>query len=150
MDLFIPLFWILILAFFFAKVEIQIEGDKGWAAGLPTWRIEKHWLLDIFWGGRELTGYHAWVFPFIILLFHTAFFLGCPWSIKLEAKLIALIMAFWIIEDFLWFILNPHYRFKKFTKQDIPWHSHRWFIFMPTDYWFYLTVASLLFWYSKQ
>jgi hypothetical protein len=42
------LFWALLMAFFFANVEIQIEGAAGWAANLPTWRIEHHWLLDIF------------------------------------------------------------------------------------------------------
>jgi len=54
--------WVALMAFFFAKVEIQIEGAAGWASALPTWRIESHWLLDIFWGGRPMTGYHAWVF----------------------------------------------------------------------------------------
>ena len=68
---------------------------------------------------------------------------------KLEAKVIASIMMFWVTEDFLWFILNPYYGLRKFTEKDIPWHSHRWFIFMPADYWIFLTAAALLFWYSK-
>jgi hypothetical protein len=34
--------WIALLAFFFAKVEIEIEGPAGWAAKLPTWRVENH------------------------------------------------------------------------------------------------------------
>ena len=50
--------------------EIQIEGPNGWATSLPTWRIEHHPLLDIFWGGRAMTGYHAWFFSFILLVFH--------------------------------------------------------------------------------
>lgn len=62
--------WVVLLAFFLAQVEIQIEGSAGWAAGLPTWRIEDHWMLDLFWGGRAMTGYHAWMFPFIALFFH--------------------------------------------------------------------------------
>ena len=44
------LVWVVVMAFFFANAEIQIEGKAGWAANLPTWRIEHHWLLDIFWG----------------------------------------------------------------------------------------------------
>ncbi|MBD3308853.1 hypothetical protein GF339_20775, partial [candidate division KSB3 bacterium] len=47
--------WIALLSFFFAKVEIHIEGEAGWAANLPTWRIERHWLLDLLWGGRPMT-----------------------------------------------------------------------------------------------
>jgi hypothetical protein len=54
--------WVALLALFFAQTEIQIEGAAGWAAALPTWRIEHHWLLDLFWGGRPMTGYHAWCF----------------------------------------------------------------------------------------
>ncbi|HQT82510.1 MAG TPA: hypothetical protein PLQ34_10140, partial [Ferrovaceae bacterium] len=42
---------VFILATFFSQVEINIEGGAGWAANLPTWRIEQHWLLDWFWGG---------------------------------------------------------------------------------------------------
>lgn len=48
---------VVVLALFFANVEIQIEGPHGWAASLPvTFRVEEHWLLDVFWGGRALTG----------------------------------------------------------------------------------------------
>ncbi len=60
---------ILILGFFFAKLEIAIEGDAGWAENLPTWRIEGHWLLDLFWGGRVMTGYHAWAFSLVAFFF---------------------------------------------------------------------------------
>jgi hypothetical protein len=59
LHLMLLLFWVFLPAFFFANVEIQIEGAHGWAASLPTWRIEKHQLLDIFCGGRPMTGYHA-------------------------------------------------------------------------------------------
>lgn len=72
--LIVTLFWVALLGLFFAQTEIQIEGGAGWAANLPTWRIEHHWLLDIFWGGRPMTGYHAWVFPFIAMFFHFPFF----------------------------------------------------------------------------
>ncbi len=68
LHLLLLLAWLLLLAFFFAQVEIQIEGARGWAASLPTWRIEGHWLLDLFWGGRPLTGYHAWIFSFMLLV----------------------------------------------------------------------------------
>jgi len=68
--LWLTIAWTLLLAYFFANVEIQVEGAHGWASALPTWRIERHWLLDIFWGGRAMTGYHAWIFPCVALFFH--------------------------------------------------------------------------------
>ena len=75
-----------LLAAVFAQVEIQIEGATGWAANLPTWRVENHWLLDYFWGGRPLTGYHVWVFLFMALVFHFAFFLHGRHSFRLEFR----------------------------------------------------------------
>lgn len=132
----INLLWIIGLSFFFAKVEIQIEGPDGWAKNLPTWRIEKHWLLDIFWGGRALTGYHAWMFSFIALIFHTPLFFIKEFSWFYEIKIVGMIILFWIIEDFLWFVFNKSYGIKKFNRENIPWHP-RWFLFLPVDYYLF-------------
>lgn len=139
--------WVALLGFFFAQAEIQIEGAAGWAANLPTWRIERHWLLDIFWGGRAMTGYHAWVFPFMALMFHLPLFFMGQWSWRLEARTIACLMLFWLIEDFLWFILNPAYGLAQFSPAYIPWHIH-WLWFAPTDYWMSLLIGGLLLWFS--
>ena len=84
--LLLTLAWVVLLSFFFAQTEIQIEGAAGWAANLPTWRIEHHWLLDIFWGGRAMTGYHAWIFPCIALFFHFPLFFLPRWSWRVELQ----------------------------------------------------------------
>ena len=133
-------------AFFFANVEIQIEGANGWAANLPTWRVEHHLLLDIFWGGRPMTGYHAWVFSFMLLMFHLPLLVTWKWSMKLEARIIGCSMLFWIIEDFLWFILNPAFGVSKLDPAHVPWHKF-WFYGIPTDYvTFTLVGLALLVW----
>ena len=126
--------WVFLISYFFAKVEIHIEGKNGWAASLPTWRIEKHWLLDVFWGGRPLTGYHAWVFPFILLISHLGFFLVGGWTWELELRTMGVVALFWTLEDFLWFVLNPAYGLPSFRKGRIPWHT-RWVLGLPIDYW---------------
>ena len=126
--------WVGLLALFFAEVEIQIEGAAGWAADLPTWRIETHWLLDIFWGGRPMTGYHAWLFPFIALVFHLPVFLGGRWSWRIEAHILAMIMIFWVTEDALWFALNPAFGWSRFSSANVPWHKY-WWGALPADYW---------------
>ena len=59
------LIFIIIVSYAFGQLEIQIEGTAGWAKNLPTWRIENHWALKVFWGGRPLTGYHFWAMIFI-------------------------------------------------------------------------------------
>lgn len=143
----LSLAWVLLLAFFFANVEIQIEGAAGWAADLPTWRIEKHWLLDWFWGGRPMTGYHAWVFSFIALFFHFPFFLFGRWSLAMECRVIACIMLFWMVEDFLWFVLNPAYGLANFNAQAVSWHKN-WLWGAPIDYWVAVAVAAALLFYS--
>ena len=139
--------WVALLGFFFAQVEVQIEGAAGWAANLPTWRIEQHWLLDILWGGRPMTGYHAWVFPFIALFFHLPLFFMAQWSWRLEARVMACIMLFWLVEDFLWFVSNPAYGLANFDPAHIAWHKH-WLLYAPTDYWVAVLLVGVLLWVS--
>ena len=139
--------FVLVLAYLFALAEIQIEGDAGWAANLPTWRIEQHWLLDIFWGGRAMTGYHASIFSFITLLFHFPVFVLGQWSWLLEARILASLMVFWIAEDFLWFIVNPAFGWKRFNPREVGWHK-RWAWGVPIDYWIFSAISAALFWYT--
>ena len=136
-----------LLALVFALAEIQIEGAAGWAANLPTWRIEHHPLLDLLWGGRPLTGYHACIFLFMFLVFHLAFFLHARPSRRLEARVLGSLMVFWIVEDFLWFVLNPAFGLSRFTPASIPWHRH-WWLGVPSDYILFLTAGGLLLGYS--
>jgi hypothetical protein len=138
--------WVALLGFFFAMTEIQIEGCHGWASSLPTWRIEKHPLLDIFWGGRAMTGYHAWVFSFMFLVFHLPHAVSGGFSLRAEARCLGSLMLFWIIEDFLWFVCNPAFGITRFSPQFIPWHK-KWLLGMPTDYLVFVLVgAALLAW----
>jgi hypothetical protein len=133
------LLYVFILGFFFAKVEIQIEGSDGWATSLPTWRIEQHLLLTLFWGGRAMTGYHAWVFTFIALIFHMPLVMMGQMSWVLEGRVLAALMLFWVIEDFLWFVLNPGFGLARFNAANATWHKN-WVLGAPVEYW----VASLL------
>jgi hypothetical protein len=57
------------LAFILALWEVQIEGKDGWAARLPTWRLENAWVLKVT-GGRPLTGYHVFMIVFMISMVH--------------------------------------------------------------------------------
>nr|WP_314545508.1 hypothetical protein [uncultured Massilia sp.] len=138
---------VLAAAYLFARVEVEIEGEAGWAANLPTWRIEEHILLDIFWGGRALTGYHLWMFSFIGVFFHFPLFFMGAWSPQLEARVMASVMVFWIVEDFLWFVINPAFGWRRFRREHVSWHK-RWAFGAPIDYWIFGAVSVLLFYYS--
>jgi hypothetical protein len=139
----ILLAWVVLLGYFFANTEIQIEGAHGWATALPTWRIEKHPLLDIFWGGRAMTGYHAWLFSFMFLAFHLPQTINGRLCWKTEARCIASLMFFWISEDFLWFVLNPAFGLSRFSPGHIPWHKH-WLLGVPTDYLTFMLIGMAL------
>lgn len=141
----------LLLAFFFAKVEVHIEGPNGWAANLPTWRIEQHVLLDLFWGGRAMTGYHAWVFSCIALFFHLPLVFSGDWSWHGEARVLASLMVFWVAEDFLWFVINPAAGWRQFNPRFATWHKHWWWV-APIDYWVFLLLSALLYrwWFLGQ
>ncbi len=119
--LFQLLFFTLLLAFFVAKFEINIEGQNGWAKSLPTWR-EPNKLTKLVFGDYPLTGYHFWLGAVILAVFHFPF-LFVPWTIYHEFQVLAMLAAFVAVEDCLWFILNPAFGIHKFDKAAIPWHK---------------------------
>lgn len=138
---------VLLMAAVFAQVEIQIEGSAGWAAGLPTWRIERHPLLDVFWGGRPLTGYHVWVFLFMALVFHFGILIYGHFTWRRETRILGVLMLFWILEDALWFAMNPAFGLARLQPAFVPWHRH-WLWGVPTDYVTFSVVGGLLLWVS--
>lgn len=125
---------IFLAAVAWAKLEIEIEGPDGWAANLPTWRVKDHFLLRLFYGGRPLTGYHVWAFFFVFLCFHVPLAALRTWSVHYEVRVIGAYHIFWIVEDFLWFVLNPHYGLSNFKPSNIWWHK-KWLLGLPLDYW---------------
>jgi hypothetical protein len=135
--------WVIVMAFFFANAEIQIEGGSGWATSLPTWRIEKSVWLDLFWGGRAMTGYHAWVFSFMALMFLAPLAFNGRWKLRDLGLALAGLIVFWICEDFLWFIVNPAFGWARFNPVNAFWHKH-WMWGAPVDYWIGLAVTVLI------
>lgn len=128
----------------FALVEIQIEGRDGWAAKLPTWKLSTRWLNRLF-PGRPLTGYHFYVVIFIALVAHLPFALGLPWTRYGQLRALSFILFFWVAEDFLWFVLNPHFGLRRFRPQNIGWHRQSWWWLAPRDYWIATTIAAALY-----
>jgi hypothetical protein len=136
---------VLVCALLFALLEIQIEGGKGWAAALPTWRVENRWTRWIF-SGRPLTGYHFYFHLFVFSILHTPYALALAepsWAA--EMRIIGFLTLFWIAEDFLWFVLNPSYGLSGFNPRDAWWHAESWWWFMPREYWIFTPVGILLY-----
>ena len=126
--------------------EIQIEGKDGWAANSPGWRIEKGWVVKLM-GGRPLTGYHVFMILFVIGIIHLPLFF-VPWSWRLECLLIGFYLGMVLLEDFLWFVLNPYYGIKSFRKGKIWWHK-TWWGPVPSLYWFLLIISGLLIYFGR-
>ncbi|MBL8880672.1 MAG: hypothetical protein JNG88_16285 [Phycisphaerales bacterium] len=137
----------------FALLEIQVEGPNGWAANLPTWRIPSigvgRWIAKLF-PGRPLTGYHLWMLVFMVIVVHLQFAFGLPWSWAGEMRAIAFFLLFWVAEDFLWFVLNPHFGIRRFRPEHIPWHSRAWWWVAPRDYWIATVIGLALYAASRQ
>ena len=129
----------------FALLEIQIEGEAGWGSNLPTWRLDSAFARHLL-GARTITGYHLYVHLFVLLIAHAGFAVGAvPFTWPAELRLIAFLVLFWVLEDFLWFVLNPAYGIRAFKRERILWHAQSWWGFMPRDYWIFAPVGVALY-----
>jgi len=119
-----------------ALVEIEIEGEHGWAAKLPTWKRTTGAAARL-WGfmlhGKPLTGYHAFMLPVPLFAFHLGFLEGQPWSWPAEARAIASYFVWTVEWDFLWFVFNPAFGWRRFRRGEVWWHG-RWIGRLPVDY----------------
>lgn len=140
-------FWstTVLAAWVFAQLEVQIEGDAGWARDLPTWRIENQWTRRFF-SSRPLTGYHLYVHLFVLIAVHLPYGLGfaAP-SWRAEARILAFLVLFWVLEDFLWFVVNPRFGVRRFRPEHAWWHAPTWWWIMPRDYWMFIPVGLALY-----
>jgi hypothetical protein len=144
MNILFPLIFIFVASFLFAKIEIAIEGAHGWAENFPTWKLPKdHWISKLFFGGRPATGYHTWINLFMLFFFHIVYLFQLP-SFPVELKLISLLVLFWVLEDFLWFVLNPAYGISNFKKDKIWWHQEGWWWIAPREYFIFVPISVIL------
>lgn len=127
----------------FALLEIQIEGEDGWASKLPTWKFYRPWFKYIPGGNKPLTGYHFYLWIFLFLYPHLVF-LFTPWSLKVELILISFVILVLRLEDFLWFVFNPKYGLKAIKPGKIKW-KNQWWGPLPSEYWTWLLLWALVF-----
>ncbi len=125
------------LCWLLARVEIEIEGARGWAADLPTWRWGPEWWLELS-NGKEVTGYHLWLTLFLIgaMLMPLAY-AGFSRPLLAEcASSYLLLTAAW---DLQWFAWNPAWGLTALRSRPVPWFRRKLLGF-PVDY--YAAVAA--------
>lgn len=133
--------YILVFGILLALLEIEIEGKHGWAKNLPTWRKDSSSSLVFL---RSITGYHSILFLMILFLNHIVYigFFGWSWIID-ELMILSFHFFLVIYWDFLWFVLNPHYTYKKFKKEHIAWYTDSsWIAWFPIDYWYAIAFSG--------
>lgn len=146
-NLLFALIYISILALIFAFWEVQIEGRHGHAAGLPCWRKEDGWIVKYILRGTHITGYHLGMHLFLLSSFHFTF-LFLPWSAIYEITILGMIIQFLVLEDFFWFLINPHYGLRKFKKEFIHWHKE-WWGPVPSFYIYLTIIAGFLLFFGQ-
>lgn len=120
-----------------ALLEIQIEGQHGWARNLPCWRPRPDSFVAKVYagimGGKELTGYHIFMFSLPLSILHLPFVAGIKWTLAKELQVVSVYFLFSVIWDFLWFVWNPYYGVERFKPQFVSWHK-KWLGPVPQDY----------------
>jgi hypothetical protein len=146
-DILFTNFYLFVFALTVAVLEIQIEGENGWAGKLPTWRPSTSlWYMKAYakvFFGKKLTGYHIILFLIVLLLFHLPFALGIPFALDTELKALSWMCLFITTEDFLWFVLNPAFGVKRFFSNQVRWQETRLF-YLPPEYFISMGISLLL------
>jgi hypothetical protein len=109
----------------YSLIEIEIEGCNGWAQELPTPIVLKI-------GTKKLTLYHVYMNIFIFLTISSQFQMMLTFQSFL--KTFAYFLQFLLLEDVLWFVFNPFYTMRRYSKPEIWWHSQQpWILGIPFD-----------------
>jgi hypothetical protein len=131
------------LCWLLARVEIEIEGDQGWAVSLPTWRWEPEWWLNLT-NGKAVTGYHLWLTLFLIGVFHLPLVFS-GFSRELWAKCASSYLLITAVWDLQWFAWNPAWGLAKFRSTQIPWFRRK-FLGFPVDYYAAISASAASTW----
>jgi hypothetical protein len=97
--------------------EAYIEGSNAWAANQVGWkkRITKKF---------TLTGYHFWLNLMLILFISLPLWVS-GWDLELFGILISAGALGLMLEDFMWFVVNPRFPLKHFDSRHVHWYP--WF-----------------------
>lgn len=143
----------------FSNKEVQGEGSHPYGEAMPTWRWQlKNRLIRVIAGGRPyLTGYHCYMALFMLIIVHLPVpfvLLFTAWSWKFEFLALGFLPLFFVLEDFAYFIFNPHWAIfnpcqgqRKFGKKDVWWHPH-WWGPLPDFYWYYPVISGFLIYFG--
>lgn len=136
MDILGPTVFLFVMAALFAIFEIEAEGKYGWAEKFPTWyRVNgpAKWYVRIT--HKPLTGYHLALFCVTLMLFFWPMTATSSWSLSGVLASLANYLAWVVVWDYSWFILNPHYGARRFRRHTVWWFGKEpWLGPIPVSY----------------
>ena len=105
----------LIFATLWAWMEVEMEGKHGWAVNLPT--------ACAFYGW---TWYHVSMNVIVLTVMYYSLRFANFGRKHYQCMYYVLYVAAWfVVEDFAWFMINPHYGIRKYRQRDIFWHASK-------------------------
>jgi len=104
----------------YSLLEIELEAKEGWCKNLPT---------PVVLGNFTL--YHI-LMNIIVIITISKVYIKDITNIEDVSQAIFYIAAWFLIEDFMWFVLNPFYTLSKYKEDEIWWHARRpWYFGIP-------------------
>ena len=132
--------WVAFIAISFW--EAYMEGRSAWAKDSIGWRIN-------ITKNISLTGYHFFLFWVMIPLFMTLPLVIGGWNLRLLGILISAYFSGLVIEDFMWFVVNPVVSIKEWGPKFVdyyPWIGFGIFK-IPVYYLLDILIALLSWWF---
>lgn len=97
--------------------ESRVEGRNAWDKGKLGWKIR-------FRKNLSITAYHFYVFGVMWPLLLTLPLVIYGWNLKLFGILVSAYFSGMVLEDFMWFVVNPVVKLKEFNPEFVnyyPW-----------------------------
>ena len=110
--------YILLIFVAIAFWEAYIEGRYGWASRQVGWKINT----KVGFMTRPLDGYHFWSWIVMLPMFLMLPFVMFGWNTHLFWLVIIGFLLGSVLEDFLWFVVNPDFPLRDFNPEGVWWH----------------------------
>ena len=126
--------FVVIYAVLYSALEIEIEGPAGWAKNLPTVPML----------GTKFTGYH--LLMNITVIGSVAY---AVWPRRGFWHAVFYVAAWFLIEDFMWFVYNPNFGISKYNRKHVTWHGDVWPLGIPLHNYVGVAVMAGAAWMAR-
>lgn len=114
----IILLYIICIFIAIAFWEAYIEGSGGWAANQVGWKLN----FKVGFMKRPIDAYHFWSWGIMIPMFLLLPFVIFGWYWHYFWLIVIGWLLGTVIEDFVWFVVNPAFPLRNFKPGKVWWH----------------------------